>query len=956
MLLMMLFAFVSSAHAQSVILEWLPTTTYEDGSTIPSTIPVTYKLYYGASSGSVVGDYPYSVLVTSPANSTVSTGYLEYTIIDPTHFVAGNTYYFRATAIASGVESSVSNQTSGQAVASALIDTDKDGIADTVDNCVNVSNADQANFDKDSQGNACDTDDDNDGTLDTSDCAILNAGAWRTAAYLDTDSDGITNDTTARTVSCYGTTAPSGYRTSVNGNDNCDTVSNANQANFDKDSQGDACDTDDDNDGALDTSDCSILNASAWRTAAYLDTDSDGITDDTTARTVSCYGTTAPNGYRASASGNDNCDIVSNANQANFDKDAQGDVCDTDDDNDTYTDDKDCNTTNATLFRLVVLYADTNGDGYRDANAVGDNRCIGSSIPLGFTTNQAFAPVVTPPVKPEPTEPKPVVTPPVEPTPPAEVNGPDSDADGIPNTVDPDDDNDGVTDDMEAALGTNTLVADSDSDGSSDGQELLDGSNPLDNGSVLPLLKTTVCAEWNGFLGGMWNVFEHVNMSNKRLRVKTALYSINGETKDLKEFIVDAGAQYDLLVHDMGGRLANSYGKVCSTHDGQEGDLDGRMVYYKATSRYDGNSALAGQFEFAFAMPMDNGKKGNQFVTFNTYNPSLNSADSENLVANWIQLTNLNNTDARGTLVFYDMDGEVLGSQLVLIKAGARTDFSGHQFGSKRVGLVAWRPENNALEFQLRNVRYVFDNRGTENSFDTAFQLGGMYGIGELVSVSLDTNDSSAILEISNVLDEEVKADVNVYSDTGEVKLSLKVKLAPFASRHIIADEVLGNGKRGIATVKGSAVSSIVAVAMHYGRYQDRGISYMYGVPAVEALGSVLRSSYNTFLSQNSLLVLTNPTSEEQKVTVSMVRSDGTEIDGLRASSTRSVVQTNMTGRAIGAPIAIPAHGLKVINLSDYEQINVYGVVTVQLENENSVVSWILRQRSNDYVMPTPVR
>ena len=48
----------------------------------------------------------------------------------------------------------------------------------------------------------------------------------------------------------------------------------------------------------------------------------------------------------------------------------------------------------------------------------------------------------------------------------------DSDGDGRPDNVDTDDDNDGLTDDEEAALGTNPLLGDSDGDGLQDGTEL----------------------------------------------------------------------------------------------------------------------------------------------------------------------------------------------------------------------------------------------------------------------------------------------------------------------------------------------------------------------------------------------------------------------------------------------------------------------------------------------------
>jgi hypothetical protein len=48
-------------------------------------------------------------------------------------------------------------------------DTDGDGVLNAVDNCPLLANADQANSDGDSEGDVCDTDDDNDGVLDVDD-------------------------------------------------------------------------------------------------------------------------------------------------------------------------------------------------------------------------------------------------------------------------------------------------------------------------------------------------------------------------------------------------------------------------------------------------------------------------------------------------------------------------------------------------------------------------------------------------------------------------------------------------------------------------------------------------------------------------------------------------------------------------------------------------------------------
>jgi hypothetical protein len=64
-------------------------------------------------------------------------------------------------------------------------DADDDGYSDDADNCPNVANADQADFDGDGLGDACDADDDNDNLSDAAE------GGHGTNPYdKDTDGDG----------------------------------------------------------------------------------------------------------------------------------------------------------------------------------------------------------------------------------------------------------------------------------------------------------------------------------------------------------------------------------------------------------------------------------------------------------------------------------------------------------------------------------------------------------------------------------------------------------------------------------------------------------------------------------------------------------------------------------------------------------------------------------------------
>ena len=503
-------------------------------------------------------------------------------------------------------------------------------------------------------------------------------------------------------------------------------------------------------------------------------------------------------------------------------------------------------------------------------------------------------------------------------TPPFDPN--DCDGDGIANSLESDDDADGLSDVQEAARGTDPCNPDTDNDGISDGQEVTDGSDPLDPGSGQPTLSTTVCGEWNGFLGGMWNFLEHVNLSGRALTVQSTIFSFEGAPVSSRTFTLQPGAQYDLPVHEMEGWTVNLYGKVCSHHDGAAGDLDGRMVYYKTDPQQ-----APTHFQFAFAMPFTNGKKGTQYVPFNTFHPG----SSVNLAANWIQITNLGAESEQGTLRFYSQPGVVLEERRLTIAARSRSDNAAHEFGASIVGLIEWDPDDANTAFIVRNVRYLYDNPGTADSFDTAFQLEAGYGSGAELSVPLNTINRSAILELVNTSAAEITATVRLYGGA-EAGAPRFIVLAPKASYHLIVDSLLGTGQVGVAVVQGPAANSLMAVGMHYGWTSEGGIEYMYGIPAMPPLGSVLRGSYNTFLEQASWLIMHNPTASDRSV--------------------------SLTGMSSPIEQTIPAHSAVSMYLNQNAASDSYGLFTLQPDQRNSVIGWVFRVRNGEYVMPTTVR
>ncbi len=76
---------------------------------------------------------------------------------------------------------------------SIVLDTDKDGIPDNRDNCINVANASQRDTDGDGYGNMCDGDLNNDGIVNAADLGLLNQALNSNNANADFNGDGVVN-------------------------------------------------------------------------------------------------------------------------------------------------------------------------------------------------------------------------------------------------------------------------------------------------------------------------------------------------------------------------------------------------------------------------------------------------------------------------------------------------------------------------------------------------------------------------------------------------------------------------------------------------------------------------------------------------------------------------------------------------------------------------------------------
>jgi hypothetical protein len=190
-----------------------------------------------------------------------------------------------------------------------LPDSDNDGVADVVDNCIDTINSDQADSDGDGYGDVCDDDNDNDGVDDDTD----NCPYDFNPDQPDCDADGIGD-------ACATDTDGDGW---PNACDNCPDFPARNQDDIDFDGIGDLCDNcpSTPNSAALGTCEPSAGNAGA---ACISNEDCTGSCGSST----NCIMEQVDSDFDSYGDVCDNCPDNCNTQQLDADEDGIGDVCD----------------------------------------------------------------------------------------------------------------------------------------------------------------------------------------------------------------------------------------------------------------------------------------------------------------------------------------------------------------------------------------------------------------------------------------------------------------------------------------------------------------------------------------------------------------------------------------------------------------------------------------------------
>jgi hypothetical protein len=209
------------------------------------------------------------------------------------------------------------------------VDDDNDGVLDSAD-AFPLDATETLDTDSDGTGNNADTDDDGDGVADGSDALPLDA-----TETLDTDSDGTGNNADTDDDGDGVLDSKDAYALiSLGGRIDTDGDGYPNDCDATCEATGMLADSDDDNDGVEDTSDAFPLDATET-----ADSDADGVGDNSDAFPDDAAESVDSDSDSVGDNA-DNCPSLSNTSQLNTDGDSEGDACDSDDDNDGFSDDQ----------------------------------------------------------------------------------------------------------------------------------------------------------------------------------------------------------------------------------------------------------------------------------------------------------------------------------------------------------------------------------------------------------------------------------------------------------------------------------------------------------------------------------------------------------------------------------------------------------------------------------------
>jgi len=361
---------------------------------------------------------------------------------------------------------------------------------------------------------------------------------------------------------------------------------------------------------------------------------------------------------------------------------------------------------------------------------------------------------------------------------------------------------------------------------------------------------------WNTFLEQI-NVVSIINSCDAAETVTLTIYDINGNQVDQVTTSLAGNATRDFIVNDFSGVGADTYGFLDVSFS-NSGCAQGYQSFYKL-----GDEVLdsgAPEIEFQIKLPFKGGITGPGYLTFNTIHPA---GDSDAIVPNWLQVTNLDATAAKTfTSNLYDLSGNLIESTTFTLPPLGRQDVqAGHENpGPGFTGMVEVIPADPSAEYIAQLFRYGIPDPTDLSTFDYAMGFQATNGkIGcQMVNVSSGGGGQNWLV-VANAESSAQSLTVEITDIFGATSIaSIPVSLAANAQEHIFVSQFLPDGASGIATVCSDSDQNFITENNVYFTGSS-GLCSAYGTQGRPGQCADGHTGFNTFWNQTNWVRLTTP-------------------------------------------------------------------------------------------------
>jgi hypothetical protein len=451
----------------------------------------------------------------------------------------------------------------------------------------------------------------------------------------------------------------------------------------------------------------------------------------------------------------------------------------------------------------------------------------------------------------------------------------DSDGDGIPTYLDPDEDGPGS--------------GDSDEDGFSDAEECPEGylcpdsdgdSTPDYMQAATEALRSPFYTIWNSFFEQS-NIIALLNKHHTSVGVTVTLFTRHGVPITEQSITLEGHQELDLILNNMPGYPENSYGLAKVEFDSVHA-LEGHSASYRAEPYNSQSESVDGMgLEFGILRPFSNPIKGESFAFFNTIQPSQVPFEADHVVPHWVQIGNTDETDTkRFTVKKYDIFGNEIQATVIAVPAQGRVDVDGgHVFpGRNAVGLIQIIPEDTEATYLAQVFHYGYNSEDVEQPNGFSFAMGERMRIGINKPQYLNVSNGAGArnwLTIANVGDASDTVNLLILDNNGSELVNHDFALGVNQQVHFLASDALGVNHSGMAIITSTGLGRVISNSRMYYYDEFGSVTSASLMEERYSLGSEVYALYNTYFEQLNWLSVFNLSDDTITFNVEAYNQDG---------------------------------------------------------------------------------